>query len=69
MSILGGIGTLMSVITIIGDMSEGGFLSYHYTYTPPLTGHEIFMIMLMIISLATLIIGILSVLKNRDSVE
>lgn len=55
---LGIIGEVFSAVIISNDMTPRGMFGGHYTYEPPLTSHEIIMIVIAIASGIAIIAGI-----------
>lgn len=60
--ILGSLGAIFSIFTIIDDRS--GFLGY--TYKPPFTGHEVGILLILGFSLLFIFLGILCIIAERE---
>ncbi len=63
LTVLGGIGELYALMTINNDKSG----LFGYTYTAPLTEHEIFFIALAAISAVLLIVGLLGLVAKKKN--
>jgi hypothetical protein len=61
--ILGAIGLFYGIFTISNDTS--GF--FRYTYTPPFTQHELFVIAITICSVIILLLGIIKMKKENSN--
>ena len=64
---LGAVGSVYSLITIQNDMNPRSLWEGAYTYSAPLTSHEITMIALAVVSVIALVAGIVMIVKSKKS--
>ena len=64
--IIGIVIDVIAWITIYDDMHRDSFFDIYYTYTPPFTGHEIFMIALVVLATCLEIIGVVKIWKAKN---
>ena len=64
--LLGGIGSIWTVITIANDTSSSNLLG-RYTYRAPFTEHEITVIIFLIVSIVFVAIGLALLSNNKSS--